>query len=438
MRKQVKVLRYNDELRGIVSVSGVDYQVSGTIIGEEVDVDVTPKSARLIKVISPSNVRVKPKCPIYNDCGGCQLMHLDYEAQLRAKTDKINTLFKGIPFDQIYPCIGMKDPYHYRTKNQMVIKSHPHKKLICGMYQEATHQVIDVENCYIQDELSNKIFLSAKELAIKMHLPAYDEDKKYGLIRHILVKRSITTGETMVVVVTSTPVFPGRNNFIQALRARHPEITTIIQNINPRSTSVILGDQEQIIYGKGFIIDKLGDLKFKISSKSFYQVNPIQTQVLYSKAIELAKLSKDETIMDAYSGVGTIGLFAASKVKEVISVELVKEAHLDALGNAKANNITNVRFFNDDATNFIENYVKKKAKVDAVIMDPPRSGSDERFLKALLSLEPTKIVYISCNPVTQVTDIKQLISKYKVKYIQPVDMFPFTAHVENIVLLEKK
>jgi 23S rRNA (uracil1939-C5)-methyltransferase len=242
----------------------------------------------------------------------------------------------------------------------------------------------------------------------------------------------------MVVIVTAEENFPGRSNFVKAVTAQCKEVTTIVQNINTRSTSAVLGNKENILYGKGYIIDELCGKKFKISSKSFYQINPYQTEVLYNSAIDNAGLKMSDTILDAYSGVGTIGLIASSRVRKVLSVEIEKSAIIDAQFNAKINNIKNVSFFNDDASNFIVNLANRKEHMDAIIMDPPRSGSDERFLKAVLKLMPEKIIYISCNPNTQVTDLKLLVDKYEMTYIQPVDMFPHTAHVENIVILKRK
>ena len=267
---------------------------------------------------------------------------------------------------------------------------------------------------------------------------AYDEDKKRGLVRHVMVKRSFKTKETMVIIVTASDNFPGRSNFVKALTARCKNITTIVQNVNSRSTSAVLGNQEFVLYGKGYIIDELCGKKFKISSKSFYQINPYQTEVLYNTALVQAGLKKTDVILDAYSGVGTIGLIASSMVKKVLSVEIEKSATADAMFNAKINNIKNVSFFNDDASNFIVNLANRKEHMDAIIMDPPRSGSDEKFIKSVLKLLPEKVIYISCNPKTQVVDLKMLTEKYDIKFIQPVDMFPHTAHVENIVCLERK
>ncbi len=440
MRKVTgKILTYDSEFNGILKDGKNVYSIPNVIYNEKVEVDVDGKPLKA-KVLEASQNRITPVCPIYYQCGGCKLLHIKYEEQLNMKTETVRKLFadrfgKG---SLVNPCLGMSKPCNYRNKNQVVFGNHPKEKLISGFYAENSHKIIPFKTCYVQDEISDKIVGIIKEILIKMHISAYDEDRKRGLVRHVMVKRSFKTKETMVVVVTAEENFPGRSNFVKAVMAQCKEVTTIVQNINPRSTSAVLGNKENILYGKGYIIDELCGKKFKISSKSFYQINPYQTEVLYNSAINHAGLKQTDTILDAYSGVGTIGLIASSKVRKVLSVEIEKSAVIDAQFNAKINNIKNVSFFNDDASNFIVNLANRKEHMDAIIMDPPRSGSDERFLKAVLKLMPEKIIYISCNPHTQVNDLKLLVDKYEITYIQPVDMFPHTAHVENIVILNRK
>ena len=434
-----KVLTYDNEFNGIIKEGKNVYNIPNVIYNETIEVDVDGKPLRA-KVLEKSPNRITPPCEIYYQCGGCKLLHIKYEEQLKMKTELVRKLFadhfgKGA---LVNPCLGMAKPCNYRNKNQVVFGNHPKEKLISGFYAENTHKIIPFKTCYVQDEISDKIVGKIKEILIKMHISAYDEDRKRGLVRHVMVKRSFKTKETMVVVVTAEENFPGRSNFVKAVIAQCKEVTTIVQNINTRSTSAVLGNKENILYGKGYIIDELCGKKFKISSKSFYQINPYQTEVLYNSAIDNAGLKMSDTILDAYSGVGTIGLIASSRVRKVLSVEIEKSATIDAQFNAKINNIKNVSFFNDDASNFIVNLANRKEHMDAIIMDPPRSGSDERFLKAVLKLMPEKIIYISCNPHTQVTDLKLLVDKYEMTYIQPVDMFPHTAHVENIVILKRK
>ena len=443
--KTVKVDKYNKDLRGCVSINRNSYPVKGTILDELVEVEVINgknKTANLRKVVKPSKYRVKPLCPIYQKCGGCSLLHIDYNEQLRIKQEHVQNLFKeklGMS-KGVLLTVGMENPCHYRNKNQIVFKNtNTKERIISGFYQEGTHNVINFDTCYIQDEVSDKIVKTIKKLMVEMKINAFDEDRKTGLIRHILVKRSNQTKEVMVVFVIASTVFPGRTNFIKKLVSIHPEITTIIQNINNRSTSAVLGENETVLYGKGYIYDILLNKKFKISSKSFYQINSVQTAKLYKLAIEAAKLNKEDVILDTYCGVGTIGIIASDYVKQVLSVEIVKDAVNDAIDNAKTNNVKNIKFFCDDASNFMVNLAKARENVDVVIMDPPRKGSDERFINSLLRLSPKKIIYISCNPDTLTDDLKLILKgKYNITYIQPVDMFPHTSHVECIVCLTRK
>ena len=270
-------------------------------------------------------------------------------------------------------------------------------------------------------------------------IKTYDEDTGYGLFRHVLIRRGFKSGEIMVVLVLGSPIFPSSNNFVKALRKEHPEITTVVLNINDRKTSMILGEREKVLYGKGFIRDELCGCTFRISPKSFYQVNPVQTEILYQKAIEFAHLTGKESVIDAYCGIGTIGLIASGHAKEVVGVELNKDAVKDAILNAKENQIRNVRFFQGDAGEFMETMAAEGNSMDVLFMDPPRAGSDEKFMASAVKMGPEKIVYISCNPETLARDLKYLTKKgYQVKKIQPVEMFAFTEHVETVCLLSKK
>lgn len=442
---KTKVEKYNNDLKGVISYNNKEYAIDNLIVGEEVELDISKDQSRvnLKKVLKESSNRVKPECGIYNKCGGCSLLHIKYQEQLNIKTAFVENLFFET-FNKYYKvndCLGMKEPWHYRNKNQIVFKNVKGGKsrIASGFYEVSSHNLVEFETCKVQDELSDKIVGIIKELMIKMRYNAFDEDRGTGLIRHVLIKRSASTKEVMVVIVTGSEIFPGCQNFVKALTSRCKDITTIIQNVNNRKTSAVLGDKEKVLYGKGFITDILLGKKFKISAKSFYQINSSQCEVLYTKALELANLSKTDILFDAYSGVGTIGLIASDKVNKVISVELVKDAVSDAIQNAKMNNIKNVHFFCDDASNFMKNMAVKKEKVDVLIMDPPRKGSDERFLNAAIKLSPKKIVYISCDPRTQVIDLKHLLSNgYQITAIQPVDMFPHTSHIETVTLLQRK
>lgn len=295
-----------------------------------------------------------------------------------------------------------------------------------------------MESCLIQDSKADEIARSVRAIMKECKLLPYDEDSETGLLRHLLVRTGFASGQVMVVLVTASPIFPARSRFVSLLRERHPEITTIVMNCNPRKTSMVLGEQERILYGKGYIEDILCEKRFAISPRSFYQVNPQQTEVLYQRAIGMAQLKKGQRVLDAYCGIGTIGLIAADKVDEVIGVEVNAQAVKDANANAKRNGVENIRFVCADAGAFMTNLADAGEKIDVVFMDPPRSGSDEAFLQSVCRLSPDQVVYISCDPQTQKRDLAVLrAGGYHVREIQPVDMFPQTAHVETVVLLSK-
>ncbi len=376
-------------------------------------------------------------CPLYKKCGGCQLQNMTYEEQLKWKQIKVERLLKK--FGNVELIKGMYFPYHYRNKVQAAFGMTKNKQIISGVYQSSSHKIVPVDHCMIEDKKADEIIVSIRELLKSFKLQAYDEFSGRGFLRHVLVKRGFSTNEIMVVLVIASPIFPARKNFIKALLKKHPEITTIVMNINPYETSLVLGERETVLYGNGYIEDVLCGCRFRISAKSFYQINPTQTEVLYSKAINLAELTGNEVVIDTYCGIGTIGLIASKKAKKVIGVEVNKDAIKDAIFNAKRNKITNVRFFNADASDFMEDMASQGEKIDVLFMDPPRAGSDERFLSSAVTLSPKKIVYISCNVETQERDLKYLTQNgYSVKKIQPVDMFPHTNHVETLCLLSRK
>ena len=380
---------------------------------------------------------VKPPCPYYEICGGCQLQHLSNESQNVYKQNIVEDLLGK--FTRVEPLIPMDNPYEYRNKIQYSFGYDKDKTIIAGMYAKGTHKIIDIEKCIVQDPIADKIIISIKRIMKKYKMEPYNEDTREGFLRHVLIRTGFTTGEVMVVLVTSHHEFKGKQNFVKILRKKHPEITTMVLNVNNRNTSMILGDRESNMYGRGFIEDIICGMKFRISSKSFYQINPQQAAVLYSKAIEMADFKGDERIIDAYSGVGTISLIVSTNVKEVIGVEINSDGVRDAIRNAQNNNIDNVYFHRADAGEFMVDLASKGEKIDAVIMNPPRAGSDEVFLSSTCTLNPEKIVYISCNPETLARDLEYMIKRgYKVKKIQPVDMFPQTNHVECIALIQKK
>jgi 23S rRNA (uracil1939-C5)-methyltransferase len=426
---------------GITKHNGKEYHIANLLPGELATIDVFDHGyGKVVKIIEAARNRVKPPCPIYTECGGCQLQHLDYTAQLLLKNEYVKSCLdgKGLSSESVLPCIGMKDPYHYRNKIQMVF-SEKGKRIVSGFYEENTHRVVNVDDCHIQDEVANKIIRTAKALLIKHKIKPYLEDRETGLIRHILIKRSRQTEEVLVVIVTVEEMFHGRNNFVKDLRLAHPEISSIVQNVNSRKTSVVLGDFERILFGSGTITDIMLGKKFIISSKSFYQINSRQTEILYQKAIELAKPSPNDVILDAYSGVGTIGILIAEHVRKVLSVEINPTSVKNAIQNAKINNVKNIRFFQDNAASYVNLMNSEKTWIDIVLLDPPRLGLDNDFIHELLQLKPKKIVYISCDPLTLARDVQILVNAgYDLKRIQPVDMFSQTHHVESITLLSLK
>ena len=378
-------------------------------------------------------------CPVYKKCGGCQLQNLSYQKQLEFKQNKVEKLLKH--FAKVEPIIGMENPCHYRNKVQAAFYTDRRGKIISGVYQSGTHHVVGIDSCQTEDITADKIIVAVRKLLPSFKLTTYNEDTHKGFLRHVLVKRGFATNQVMLVLVTGTPVFPSKNNFVKAITKQFPEITTVVQNVNPYNTNLVLGDNEKVLYGKGYIEDILCGCKFRISPKSFYQINPVQTEVLYGKAIEFADLKGNETVLDTYCGIGTIGIIAAkSGAGKVIGVELNGNAVRDAIVNAKANNLKNIRFYKGDAGEFMFEVSQESEKPDVVFMDPPRAGSSEKFLKSLIKMSPKKVVYVSCNPETLSRDLEFLLanSKYKAEKIQPVDMFPHTAHIETVCLLSRK
>ncbi len=376
------------------------------------------------------------KCPKSRQCGGCQLQGIPYEKQLEEKQKKTEELIG--PYCRVFPICGMEVPYHYRNKVHAVL-DHSKGNVISGIYAEGSHRVVSVDSCLIEDERADEIIVTIRELLQSFKLPVYDEDTGRGLFRHILIRVGKTSGQIMVVLVMASPIFPSKNNFIRVLRQKHPEITTIVQNINDQDTSMVLGEREKVLYGKGYITDTLCGKEFRISSRSFYQINPIQTEKLYQKAIHLASLTGKERIVDAYCGIGTIGLIASDRAKQVIGIELNEDAVRDAMKNARANNVSNVEFYCDDAGDFMREMAANGEKVDVVFMDPPRSGSDEVFLSSVVQLAPKNVVYISCNPETMARDLKYLTGHgYRALTAWPFDMFPSTEHIEVVCCLKRE
>lgn len=381
------------------------------------------------------NVRENALCPVASKCGGCRWVGREYGEQLEIKQTRFRKLME--PYCRPEPIIGMERPEHYRSKVHAVFGEDRKHNIISGIYEEKSHRIVPVDSCLIENEKADRIIVSIRELLRSFKIRPYNEDTGYGLFRHVLIRTGQATGQIMVVLVLTSPVLPSKNNFVKALLKLHPEITTIVINVNDRDTSMVLGEREQAIYGKGYIEDELCGRTFRISPRSFYQVNPLQAEKLYGKALEYAGLTGQEMVVDAYCGTGTIGIAAADSADRVIGVELNADAVRDARNNARGNQVKNIEFYQGDAGRLLSEMAEQGEKVDLVMMDPPRSGSSREFLDALARVRADKVVYVSCNPDTLVRDLKYLKDKgYSVKRCVAVDMFPFTEEIEACVLLQ--
>ena len=378
-----------------------------------------------------------PICPVNKKCGGCAYQGVPYEEQLKKKKKEVTKLLK--PYCEVKGILGMENPYQYRNKVHAVFGRMKNGTIISGTYEENSHRIVPVDTCMIENQKADEIIRSIRELAKSFKIRIFDEDTGYGLLRHVLVRVGHHSGQIMVVLVLADPVLPGKNNFVKALLKLHPEITTIVLNVNDKRTSMILGEKEKTIYGKGYIEDTLCGLTFRISPKSFYQINTQQTEVLYKKAIKLADLKGKERVLDAYCGIGTIGMAAAAHAKSVIGVELNPDAVRDARANAKANGVKNIDFYQNDAGRFMVQMAEQEGKgaIDVVFMDPPRAGSDEAFMSSVVKLEPKKVVYVSCNPETLARDLGYFQKYgYRAKEAWAVDMFPWTNAVEMVIMMQ--
>jgi len=369
-------------------------------------------------------------CPYAKECGGCTYMGTEYSLQLQKKKDYVQSLFDH-PAEDV---IGMENPYHYRHKVYAAFGKNRKGKVIAGMYEEGSHHLIKVPDCLIQNECANRIVSSMVKAANDMRIEPYNEDRRTGILRHAYIRVSHKDNSVLLTVVIAGRQLPGAKKFLQRIRKENPEIKSIVINENSAKTSMVLGKKESVVYGSGTITDTILGTSFRISSKSFYQVNPVQTELLYAKALELAQLDGHTTVLDVCCGIGTISLIAAKQAASVIGVEINPSSIHDAIHNAKTNNIRNARFYCADASKFID---ELEEIPDVVFLDPPRSGMGEHFMTCLNTLRPNRIVYISCNPVTQAEDIAHL-SGYSVKKIVPVDMFPFSRHVETVCLLSNR
>ena len=377
------------------------------------------------------------RCPYSRQCGGCDMQGSRYKRQLSRKQKRVAELTAG--FGEVLPIVGMDDPKHYRNKVHHAFKRDRSGNIMSGPYERGSHWVINVDDCMLEDEDCQKVIHTIRRLVKTCRIRIYNEDTGEGVLRHVLMRKAFATGELMAVIVSGRAHVPDLRAFTAQLVRQHPCIRTVVLNINPGRTGMILGNtKEKVLYGPGYINDMLCGKRFRISAKSFYQVNPVQTEKLYSIALSYADLSKNDTVIDAYCGIGTIGICAADKAGSVIGVELNPDAVNDAQINAAENHVENISFYNDDAGSFMSRMVKEGKKADVVFMDPPRAGSTVEFMSSAVRLSPSRIVYISCEPETLARDLGYLTKHgYKVKKIRPVDMFPYTNHVETVVLMSR-
>lgn len=433
---------------GIAKIDNFTVFVKGAIKGEKAKIKIikvltSHAYGKILEIIDRSVYRKNPDCDTYNRCGGCCLRHIDYEYTLKIKKNIVENVLRkqGLDYIKVNDVLGMKNPYYYRNKLQYPLGLDKANNKVMGVFEERSHNVINTEKCMIQNKLIQSIANDIFTFIKSNNISVYNEKSLKGIVRHIIIRVGIKTNEVMCTLVLNEDKIEKEveEKFVEYITKRYSQIKTIIKNINDKNTNVILGDKNIVLYGNGYIYDDILGYKFKISNMSFYQVNPVQTEVLYLKAIEYASLKGEETIFDLYCGIGTIGICASKKSKKLYGIETIKEAIDDARENAKINNISNAEFFVGDVEKKLPEFIKKNnIKPDVIFIDPPRKGCDKTAIYTILNIVPKKIVYVSCNPSTLARDLKMFEEKYDIKEITPVDMFPFTSHVECCVLLELK
>ncbi|GEK33761.1 23S rRNA (uracil(1939)-C(5))-methyltransferase RlmD [Kurthia sibirica] len=428
---------------GVAKVDGYPLFIQGGLPNESAEVHVvkTLKNygfAKIVDIKESSPDRVEAPCPIFDQCGGCQLQHLSYEGQLKWKQNMVENVMKRIgKIDvPVLPVKGMQDPWHYRNKAQIPFGVDGDVP-IAGFYKTKSHHIVDTNRCLIQGEEADAILMGLKPKLWSLGLTPYDEISQRGILRHVVVRKARTTNEVMVVLVTKGRKLKEKEAIIKAIIELIPNVKSIMHNINSQDTNVIFGNDTLLLWGKEVIEDYIGDVRFEISARSFYQVNPIQTEVLYEQALDYAALTGKETVIDAYCGIGTISLFMAKKAKMVMGVEIVPQAIADAKRNAEINHLTNTFFEAGPAEEVIPRWYKEGKTADVLMVDPPRKGCDEALLTTIIEQKPRKVVYVSCNPATLARDLRILEDGgYKTQQVQPVDMFPHTAHCEVVAWLE--
>ena len=443
----VDIIDNGYEGEGIAKIDNFTIFIPGAIKGEKIKiliVKVTSSFAygKILEILKKSENRIEDvDCSTYKRCGGCNLRHMNYKKTLELKRDIVQNLVnKNLKINlNVKNTIGMEEPFNYRNKAQYPVGINKEGKIIVGVFANRTHEVIETNGCIIQNKESEKIAKFICEFAYKNNISVYDENTGKGLLRHIVIKVGIQTNEMMCILVLNGKEIKNEENLVKELTNNFPNIKTIVKNINSKNTNVILGKENITIYGNGYIYDKLGDYIFKISPLSFYQINPVQTEKLYNLALQKAELTGKEILLDLYCGIGTIGIFMAKNAKQVYGIEIVEEAIKDAKENCKINNIQNAKYYAGDTEKLLSDLIEKEKIIpDLVVVDPPRKGLDKNTIENIKNIKPKKVIYISCNPATLIRDLSYLEDKYKIKEIQPVDMFPFTSHVECCSVLELK
>ena len=431
---------------GIGKFEGFTVFVDGGLVKDKIKVKITKSKKNyavgdIVEIIEPSPYRVERKCSKeLKDCGGCQIQELDYQEQLNIKTNEVKQVISRIGKLEdvvVHPALGMEEPFRYRNKAQFPIQKVDGSPVI-GFYKKKSHDIIPTDQCIIQHDVNDKIIKIIKTYIRAYKVSVYDEKTHTGVLRHLVTKVGFTSKEVMVVLVANGRKLPYLNELASVLKENIPGFKTLVVNVNREKTNVILGNENRVIYGDGKINDNIGDLVFEISPLSFFQVNPVQTEVLYNKALEYAALGENDTVFDIYCGIGTISLFLAQRAKKVYGIEIVEEAIKDAKRNAEINNLDNVEFYVGKAEDVVPKMYKQGKRANVVVVDPPRKGCDEKVLDTIVSMQPDRVVYVSCNPSTLARDLAYLNEKgYKSIEVQPVDMFPHSVHIENVALIVK-
>ena len=442
----IDVIDNGFEGEGIAKINGFTIFIPNAIKGEKLKILIVKVLSshafgKILEIINKSDKRIESDCITYKRCGGCNLRHIKYEETLKMKQNAVQSLVnKTLKTKiQVNETIGMENPYHYRNKAQYPVGVDKQGNPIIGVFANRTHEIIPIDNCLIQSEKSQQIAKFILDFIRENNISIYDEKTGKGLIRHIVTKIGIKTNEIMCVIVLNGRTIPKEKELVTEILEKFPEVKTIVKNINTKNTNVIMGKENINLYGNGYIYDILGEFKFKISPLSFYQVNPVQAEKLYELGVQAARISENDIVFDLYCGIGTISLFMAKYAKKVYGIEIVEEAVNDAKENSKMNGISNVEFIAGDVENILDELINdKKIIPDIVMVDPPRKGLDNKSIENIMSIKPKKLVYISCNPATLVRDLSKLEGLYGVHEVIPVDMFPFTSHVEVCALLELK